>query len=194
MRRINDLYVCFFVSLTAHTGLISSGMFLSDPAMRDKPLEVSFEVEEEILPRQYEIREEKKIGPPVVEEKEIVKPAADETILERKPVIPPEDEKSKKSLLRYQDSIKQKIQQEKKYPRRSLRAGHEGSVKITFFVLPSGQIRDLRLLGSSGFEELDKEALSAAGKASPFPAFPSGLYADELQFEIEIIFRIKGSS
>ena len=189
MKRINDLQACLLISLIAHTGLVGSGMLHFNPVIKDKPFEVAFEVEEEILPEIYEVQEEKKIEPPVIDQTDLIEPVPDELIAEApKPVE--EDEELKKSLLRYQDSIKQKIQQEKQYPRWALRVGHEGEARITFSVLSSGQIKDLRLLSSSGFEELDKEAMDAVRRASPFLSFPAILDDDEIKVELDIVFHI----
>lgn len=190
MKRINDLQSCFLISLIAHTGLVGSGMLQFDPVIKEKSFEVAFEVEEEILPKIYDVREEKKVELPVIEQEEVIEPVPDESIAEA-PEPVQEEEELKKSLLRYQDSIKQKIQQEKQYPRWALRVGHEGGVRISFSVLSMGQIKELRLLKSSGFDELDKEAIEAVKRASPFAAFPKMLEDDEIRIEIEIVFYLK---
>jgi len=189
MKRINDLHACFLISLVAHTGLVGSGMMHFNPAQKDKPFEVAFEIEEEILPEVFEVKEEKKIEPPVVDQEDVIEPVPDESIAEV-PKPAQEDDELKKSLLRYQDSIKQKIKKEKQYPRWALRSRHEGSARITFSVLPSGQIEGLRLINSSGFDELDKEALDAVRRASPFKKFPLDFKHDVINVEIDIIFRI----
>ena len=193
MKRINELQVCLLLSLIAHTGLVGSGMLHFDPIIKEKPFEVAFEVEEEILPEIYEVQEEKKMEPPVIDQTDLIEPVPDESIVEvPKPVD--EDEEIKKSLLRYQDSIKQKIQQEKQYPRWALRAGHEGGARISFSVLSSGQIKDLRLLDSSGFDELDREALDSVERAAPFRSFPDSIPDEEMLIELEIYFRITKES
>lgn len=189
MKRINDLHACLLISLIAHTGLITSGMLQFNPVPQDKPFEVTFEIEEEILPEFYEVKEEKKIEPPIIEQEEVIEPVPDESIIEE-PELPEENEELKKSLLRYQDSIKQKIQENKKYPRWALRAKHQGIVRIVFDVLPSGMVKDLNLVHSSGFKELDSEALEAVKRASPFTAFPELLRKNEIQVEVDIVFTI----
>ena len=187
MKRINDLYACLFFSLIAHTGLIASGVLGISPVQQVEPFEVAFEIEKEILPEIYEVKEEKKIEPPVIEQEDVLEPVPDESIAEE-PEPPEENEELKKSLLRYQDSIKQKIQKEKQYPRWALRSGHEGSTRITFSVFPSGQIENLKLMHSSGFEELDNEALDAVRRAVPFATFPDNFQEDEIQIELDVVF------
>ncbi len=190
---INDLRACFLISLVVHTGIAGSGILHFASLEKDKPFEIYFKIEEEILPEVFEVKEEKKIEPPVIDRENVSEPVPDESITEvPKPVQ--EDDELKKSILRYQDSIKQKIQMEKQYPRWALRLGHEGSTRITFSVLSSGQIEGLRLIASSGFDELDKEALNAVRRASPFLSFPDNFKENELRFEIDMVFKIAQNS
>jgi protein TonB len=193
MKRINDLHACLLISIITHAGLITSGIFQIDPVTQEKLFEVTFEVQEEMLPELYEVKEEKKIEPPVVEQEDVLEPVLDESIIEE-PEPPEENEELKRSLLRYQDSIKQKIQKEKRYPRWALRSGHEGSARITFFVSPSGRIESLKLLRSSGFEELDREALDAVRRAGPFLSFPEELKDDKIIIELDIVFHFSYKS
>jgi len=180
---INELQGFFLISLFVHTGLIGMGVFNLNHVKTEKPFEVEFEVEE-VLPQQYEVRKEKKIEKPIVEE-------VAEQVPEKKNELEKSDEEFKKSLLRYQDSIKQKIQEEKQYPRWALRTNHEGRARVVFNVLSSGCIANLRLMQPSGFEELDKEALDAIKRASPFLSFPVELSKDKIRIELDIVFLIK---
>ena len=188
MKKINDLSVCLLISFIAHAALLGSGMLNFAPETNEKPFEVVFEVEEEILPELYDVRDEKKIEPPTVEQPDIIEPVTEETITEIP--VSEEDKELEISLLRYQDSIKQKIQREKRYPRWALRVGHEGGARIAFTVLSSGEIKDLFLINPSGFKELDKEAMDAVQRASPFFSFPGKFKEDEIKVELDIIFRV----
>ena len=187
MKRINDLHACLLVSLIVHAGLVCFDTLHFASFPEDKPFEIAFEVEEELLPKQYEIQEEKKIEPPVIEEEDILEPVPDE-ILAEKPEPVQDDEELKKSLLRYQDSIKQKIQREKQYPRWALRARHQGVARLEFDVVPSGDVEKLRLVQSSGFNALDAEALDAVKRAKPFSAFPEMFKHDKIKIKIEVVF------
>jgi TonB family protein len=188
MNTLNELQVCLLLSIAFHSGLIGSGLLhLQDPP-RDS-FEVEFEAREEILPRQHHIAEEKKIekdaSEPVVQE-EVIEEVALESELKPKDI----NEELKRSLLRYQDSVKQKIQEEKRYPRKQLRLGREGMARVFFSLLPSGNIRNIRLLHSSGVTDLDEEAIDAVKRAGPFRLFPEGCNEKELYFEIDIAFII----
>jgi len=120
MKRINDLHACFLISFIIHTGIVGSGMFHSYPLPKDKPFEVAFEVEEEILPDVFEVREEKKIEPPVIDQEDVIEPVPDESITE---VSEPaqEDGELKKSLLRIKTALNRKFRKKS-----STHAGHCG--------------------------------------------------------------------
>ena len=166
------------MSCAFHSYLIGSNSFRISNTDVKEPIELELRSERpEYLPEKYHLAQEKKIEEFVKEEQ------LSEEIAESKDVI-------KESILRYQDSVKQKIQEERRYPRWALRLGREGAVRISFILLSSGEIKDVRLLGSSGIEELDAEAMDAVKRASPFLPFPANFAKGELQFEIDIVFRI----
>lgn len=175
MGKINPLYVSFILSLAAHYCLIGSGVFRIRNAEAWKPIEIELRAErEEYLPERYRVAREKKIEDPPSEE-----PAAALT------------SGSRESVLRYQDSVKQKIQREKRYPRSALRLGREGCAKVSFTLVTSGKIKDIRLLGPSGIGELDAEAVDAVKRAGPFSPFPDGAGAAEMGFELDMVFVIE---
>ena len=58
------------------------------------------------------------------------------------------------------------------YPTMARRMGWAGTVKVEFVVLEDGCVKDISVLGSSGFELLDKNAVETIKKASPFPKPP----------------------
>lgn len=174
-----EIQACFLASLVAHAVLIGTGNIRFWASPDQKPFEIEFEAVQELLPDRYELEKEKKIEVP---EKE--KEASSQAIVERI------DDSFKKSFLRYQDSIKQKIQEEKTYPRAALRVGYQGAARIAFKVLPSGRIENLRLVQSSGFKDLDQEALDAVKRASPFRRFPEDLKESEIEAEVDIVFKI----
>ncbi|MDD5174169.1 MAG: energy transducer TonB [Candidatus Omnitrophica bacterium] len=191
MRLLNEVQFCFVLSIALHAGLIGSHMPYFQTSHKDS-FEVEFERQEEILPRQHQIAEEKKI------EREISRPVIQKDIVEEiadKVDVKPEEtnEEFKRSLLRYQDSVKQKIQEEKRYPRQALRLGKRGTARVVFILISSGAIQDIRLLQSSGVADLDSEATDAIKRAGPFRPFPEGIDRQELNFEIDIAFMLKKS-
>ncbi|MGA1846596.1 energy transducer TonB [Deferribacter abyssi] len=55
------------------------------------------------------------------------------------------------------------------YPRNSAQRGEEGTVKIKFTILKDGTITNIRILQSSGYPYLDKEAVRALKKMKGIP-------------------------
>lgn len=182
---ISEFQVCFLISLIAHTGLISAGGFNFDFSPEKKPFEIEFQLEEK-LPERYEIDREKIIKKPVMDKKEVVEPVAEK---EQKPA-----ETDEKAILRYQDSVKQKIQEEKMYPRWALRMGREGTVRIAFYLTSSGNVKKIDVIQGSGIKEFDAEAVDAVRRANPFLPFPDSFKENELRFEIDMIFKIAQNS
>jgi protein TonB len=188
MKLLNEVQLCFVLSIALHFGLIGSGLLHLQNPSQDS-FEVEFETPEEILPRQHQIAEEKKIEKdvpePVIQE-EIIEEVADN--VETKPEAVSKE--LNRSLLRYQDSVKQKIQEEKRYPRKALRLRQEGAARVFFILGSSGVMQDIQLLQSSGITDLDNEAVDAVKRASPFRSFPEGCDKKELHFEIDVAFMI----
>lgn len=65
------------------------------------------------------------------------------------------------------------VQRHINYPPIARRMGWEGKVLVSFVLEPNGDIRDLKVLKSSGYEVLDKEALDAIRRSyKDFPKPP----------------------
>ncbi len=82
----------------------------------------------------------------------------------------------------------------KKYPKTSRRAKEEGRVEIALTVHADGSVDGIQLTNSSGFEELDAEALRMVDRAEPFPQIPASLRKrgiDEMNFRTSINFTLK---
>jgi protein TonB len=61
----------------------------------------------------------------------------------------------------------------RKYPSQAARLKLEGAVKVTFRLKQNGEIEDIRILGSSGYEILDSDAMALIQKtAEYFPKPP----------------------
>jgi TonB family C-terminal domain len=68
------------------------------------------------------------------------------------------------------------VQRHINYPPIARRMGWEGKVLVSFVLEPDGDIRDLKVLKSSGYEVLDKEALDAIKRSyRDFPKPPVGV-------------------
>ncbi len=68
--------------------------------------------------------------------------------------------------------IKDRIQRSICYPRIARKRGWEGRVVVSFVVCEDGRVQDMRIVESSGFSVLDKNAMAAVHEAVPFPRPP----------------------
>ena len=72
---------------------------------------------------------------------------------------------------------------------RSVRARGRGEVVVAFAVGSNGSVRSARVTRSSGVASVDKAALQAIGKASPFPPIPANAGRSTWEFSIPLAFR-----
>ena len=72
----------------------------------------------------------------------------------------------------YLTLIKQAIEVEWSYPPVALQYGLQGVLLVEFTILGNGQVDEVRILRSSGYIVLDKEATRALRAAAPFPPIP----------------------
>ena len=95
------------------------------------------------------------------------------------------------AMLRYQDMVKRKIQELRKYPLWAKKQGFEGVSSLRFTLSSDGVVRDIKIFSSSGFKILDREAVSTIKKASPFLRVPSKIKNSILTMEITLVFQLE---
>lgn len=88
-------------------------------------------------------------------------------------------------------ALAKRINRKKFYPRASRRRGEQGTVLVSFVIEKHGQLRDLRVQTSSGFERLDQAALDTLAKVSPFLPIPDSLGQDRWPISVPIAFRLR---
>lgn len=98
---------------------------------------------------------------------------------------------SQEAMLRYQDLVKQRIEEVRRYPFWAKRQGFEGAVGLRFVILYSGYTREAEVVRSSGFKILDQEAIATIVRASPFPPIPDEISQDFANMEVAIVFKLK---
>jgi protein TonB len=81
--------------------------------------------------------------------------------------------------------IKDKILRNVSYPDAARRMGWQGKVVLSFAVAADGSVRAFRIIQSSGFSLLDRNAVETVKDAAPFPKPP-----EEAQIVISIIYRL----
>jgi protein TonB len=81
------------------------------------------------------------------------------------------------------------------YPHWAREAGYEGITKIRFAILSDGQLGEVSIIDSSGYDILDNAAIAAIEKAAPFPPLPSRIIGrDILRIELPIVFKLNMES
>ena len=76
------------------------------------------------------------------------------------------------------------------YPDAAKSAGIQGVVRILFVIDRSGRLKEVRILESSGYSVLDKEAVRALYAAAPFGPFPSDWKEKELRIRARFIYHL----
>lgn len=194
----------FIISLAGHCLLLGVPGF-NLPVLQDKkPEEITVRVEIEkppLLPKIDVMGEEKKLKEVVEKQEEPkAKPEQElkpEEIVMDEPSKEPLKEKieiinpTQEAMLRYQDMVKQRIEEVRRYPAWAKRQGIEGVSYLIFTLLSNGMVQDIRIIRSSGFDILDEEAISTVKRASPFKPIPKKFNHSSLTMEVAIVFQLK---
>lgn len=197
------IVAAFLASLVGHSLFLGMPGFKAPAPQRDKQPEehiIEIVIEKPILlPKIDIIGEEKKLKA-VEEEKKPPEPeprpqlsqalpeeSPDETIREKIEA----DDVAQEEMFRYQDVVKQRIQDARRYPGLAKRHGVEGVVDIGFTVLSNGTLGETAIVSYSGSEILDTEALATVRRAGPFPRFPKQLHKPSLRMRIAIVFSLR---
>lgn len=77
-----------------------------------------------------------------------------------------------------------------RYPNRAIDRGQEGSVRIAVIIDRDGQVIESSELESSRYSTLNKAAMRAVKKASPFPAMPDEIAGEQFAFSLPIMFKL----
>jgi protein TonB len=89
-------------------------------------------------------------------------------------------------LARHYAYIRDAIQVGIAYPAMARKMGWEGKVVVAFFVRSDGSVRDIRVVQGSGYPALDRGAVDAVRKASPFPRPPA-----EAEIVTPVVYRLE---
>jgi len=95
------------------------------------------------------------------------------------------------AMLRYQDMVKQRIEQARRYPLWAQKQGFEGVVGLKFAILSNGTAENIETLSSSGYKTLDQAAVQAIKRVGRFPPIPDGMKTTQIQMEVAIVFKLK---
>jgi protein TonB len=75
----------------------------------------------------------------------------------------------------WQSSVQRHIGRRLRYPADARRRGEEGRVMVQFSIDRGGNVRSVRITGSSGYASLDQAAIDLVYASSPVPRPPEGL-------------------
>lgn len=78
-----------------------------------------------------------------------------------------------------------------RYPSRAIERNQQGSVRIAVVINRNGELISTTELEGSRYNTLNRAAIKAVEKASPFPAVPAEIEGEEFAFSMPIIFRLK---
>lgn len=79
----------------------------------------------------------------------------------------------------------------KRYPREAKRNRQQGTPWVRFVMDREGRVRTVQLERSSGFDELDREALALPGRASPLPKPPESVTGERVELVVPMEFFLK---
>ncbi|MBW1923113.1 MAG: energy transducer TonB [Deltaproteobacteria bacterium] len=104
---------------------------------------------------------------------------------------PPSSERAPKDAAAYLEEVRRKIQGMRQYPRAAVRRRIEGRAVVRFVIGLDGNVRDLSIQESSGSGMLDRAALEAVRRASPFRKPPPGLFTKPPSIVLPVAFRLE---
>lgn len=92
-------------------------------------------------------------------------------------------------VLSYRRRLEAHLARYRVYPPAARAAGHEGVVTLHFVMTAEGEVLNAWIETSSGFAQIDAEALSAIRRAQPLPAFPRG-WPGKLDVSLPVTFTL----
>ena len=76
------------------------------------------------------------------------------------------------------------------YPRLAKEAGWQGAVKLKLHLNYKGEVVEVRVAESSGYNFFDNSVLEVTESLSPFPPFPPGIDIEDLWVDIPVVYKM----
>jgi protein TonB len=92
---------------------------------------------------------------------------------------------------KYGNTLWGAISKHKQYPRIAQMRGWQGEAIVELLLDGNGKLKSKKIIQSSGFESLDKQALEMIEKAAPFPAPPEALSDSNFSIKVSIPFKLE---
>lgn len=195
--------VAFVISLIGHCLFLGMPGFNLNLLQTKELQEITVKIEIEklpLLPKIDVLGEQKKLKeviekPKPPEPEPELEPQPEEVLMEQalKELIEENIEvidAAQEAMLRYQDIVKQRIEEVRRYPAFAKRQEIEGTVHLNFQVLSNGLGEDIKIVSSSGSRVLDKEAVATIQRANPFPPIPPKINQHFVTMEVAIVFAL----
>jgi len=90
----------------------------------------------------------------------------------------------------YLKEIQSRLEKFKQYPWLARMKGQEGSTRLGFRITHLGEPREIHVLRSSGWKELDEESLNIVRRVGTFSTPPSN-WKEDIQVEVPMVFQIE---
>jgi protein TonB len=95
-----------------------------------------------------------------------------------------------KRYLTYTILIKERIMHNWHYPPEAKENLMEGKAQVLFSLGKSGELLDIKIIDSSGYEILDQEGLRAIRATAPFPPFPDQISVSKLHVKASLDYHL----
>ncbi len=95
------------------------------------------------------------------------------------------------SIATWRSIVTAKIKSAQRYPVRASARNEQGMVTVTFLLSRNGIVLSKSVVRSSGYAELDQEALAMIARAAPFPPFPPSITGETINLPVPIQFQLR---
>ena len=95
------------------------------------------------------------------------------------------------ALKGYIGQIQRLIENAKRYPEVSRKAGREGKVKVQFTIYRDGKVGNIKLVTRTPYPKLNQEAMNAVERAAPFSGFPDSLRKKSVSVILPFRFELR---
>jgi len=112
------------------------------------------------------------------------------TLEQQKPIVPSQ-ESINEANISYGKTLWGAISKHKLYPRIAQMRGWQGEAIVELQLDNNGKLKSKKIIQSSGFDSLDKQALEMVEKAAPFPSLPEALRSSNVRFKVPIPFKLE---
>ncbi|MFH1640808.1 MAG: TonB family protein [Candidatus Omnitrophota bacterium] len=164
--------------------------------------------EEVVIPSAQEEAPKSKVSPPVEKAEapttpapEVAKPEPQPPVVKAIPIkeelkvqaVPkePAEEAKTSAISAYIRKVAQRIRDNFSYPWAAQQAQIEGALVVNFRIDKTGQLKEVKVIESSGQGILDENATRIIKKAAPYPSFPAEINQSELWIDFPIVYKIK---